>query len=351
MEFYHPWILWLLLLVPVVIFLHLRPGRTPALRFSSLGEVRHLRPSVRSRLRWAVPVMRGAVLVLLVVAMARPRQGVEEVREVTEGVAIEMIVDRSSSMGAEMSYGGEGLNRFEVVKRVFEEFVAGNDRGLEGRPNDLIGMIAFARYAETICPLVHAHGTLLQFMQSAKLVEPRSPEDSTSIGDALALSAARLKTAEEEMEEYGQARAFSIKSKIIILLTDGINNSGKRDPVQAAEMAADWGVKVYAIGIGGREGMGRIKTLFGRFAMPLGQGVDEKTLKAIAQKTGGRYWTAEDAEALRSIYEEIDQLEKTEIESVRYMDYEERFLPFALAALLLLLAEVILANTIFRRVP
>jgi Ca-activated chloride channel family protein len=256
-------------------------------------------------------------------------------------------------MKAEMEYRGRRLNRLEVVKRVFQEFLMGNETTLGGRPNDLVGMVAFARYADTMAPLTLGHGALLRFLDSIHIVN-RRPEDGTAIGDALALAAARLKTAEEDLErssgESGE-KEYEIKSKIIILLTDGQNNSGLRAPEEAAELAAEWGIKIYTIGVGSREGVSTVKTLFGNFKVPTGGGVDEKTLERVADITGGVFRLGENAEGLREIYEEIDKLEKSEVESVRYVDYRELFTPFALTALVLLLLEVTLASTILRRIP
>ncbi len=270
----------------------------------------------------------------------------------SRGVAIEMVVDRSGSMGVEMEYGGERLTRLEAVKRVFEEFIYGNEDDLPGRPNDLVGMVAFARYADTACPLTLAHGALARFLESVRLVERRS-EDGTAIGDALALAAARLKTAEETLAQQmeNQDKRYEIKSKVIILLTDGQNNYGERTPEQATQLAKEWGIKIYAIGVGGDEGATTIRTLFGNYKVPGGPSVDVGALKAVAKATGGLFWLAEDTESLRKVYKEIDQLEKTEIESVRYVDYRELFTPFALLALATIAIEIVLSCTAFRRIP
>lgn len=298
-------------------------------------------------------VIRIVAIGLLVTSLARPQMGREKVKDVTKGVAMQMVVDRSGSMGAEMDYRGKRFNRLEVVKRVFEEFVVGNNENLSGRPNDLIGMVAFARYADTMAPLTLGHGALLRFLETVQIVRRKS-EDGTAIGDAIALAAARLKTAEEDLAgrtvESGE-REYDIKSKIIILLTDGQNNFGKRTPDEAAELAANWGIKIYTIGVGSREGVRTIKTLLGKFKVPTGGGIDEGTLQHIAERTAGVFRVAENEQSLREIYEEIDRMEKSEIESVRYIDYRELFVPFAFTALCLVLLEVTLVNVIFRRIP
>ncbi len=348
-EFYSPWAFALLALVPVAAILHLRPRRRPALLFSSVDAVRNLRPSVLHRLRHIPLLLRVIALILLIVAAARPRYGTERIIERSEGVAIEMVVDRSSSMGQEMRYEGRRVNRLEVVKKVFSEFVMGNDDNLKGRPSDLIGMIAFARYPDTVCPLVHSHDALMQFVDSTSLVKRNSSEDGTAIGDAIALAAARLKTAEEELIRRRLVTgddSFKIKSKVIVLLTDGENNAGKRSPVAAAKLAAEWGIRIYCISIGG----GRSDSLLNFFSRP-GPAVNAGDLQRVAELTGGFYREATDGDSLRRIYEKIDKLETTEIASERYMDYRERFTPWAVAALCLLILEAVLCQTVFRRIP
>ncbi|MCK4236749.1 MAG: VWA domain-containing protein, partial [Candidatus Krumholzibacteria bacterium] len=301
MRFASPWAFLVLIAVPVILFYLSRRGGPGSVRFSSLDNARRAGRSLRQRLSALPLALRVMVLVLLVTALARPQMGREKVKDVTKGIAIAMVLDRSGSMKAEMDYRGRRLNRLEVVKKVFEEFLMGNEKTLEGRPNDLVGMIAFARYADTMAPLTLGHGALLRFLESVQIVSRRS-EDGTAIGDALALAAARLKTAEEDISRSAQEsgdKEYEIKSKIIILLTDGQNNFGKRTPEEAAELAASWGVKIYTIGVGSREGISTVKTLFGQFKVPTGGGVDEKTLQRVADITGGVFRLGENEESLR----------------------------------------------------
>jgi Ca-activated chloride channel family protein len=351
MRFEAPWAFLILLLIPVVVYLHGRRGRG-SLRFSSTEHARSVKRPLRQRLMGFPLLLRVLALVMMATALARPQEGIEHVRDVNKGIAIEMVVDRSGSMGAEMGIDGEHLTRLEVVKRVFDEFVTGAGGELPGRPNDLIGMVSFARYADTICPLTLAHGALSQFLKNVQLVKRRE-EDGTAIGDALALAAARLRTAEETLAHQVEEdeKEFEIKSKIIILLTDGQNNAGKRSPEEAAALAQEWGIKIYTIGVGGEEGFMRQHGLFGSFLLRMGEGVDQETLKSIAGTTGGIFRLAEDAGSLRAIYHEIDQMERSEIESVRYLDYRELFQPFLFLALGLLALEVILSATVFRKIP
>ncbi len=352
MRFATPQAFLLLPLLLVVAWFYLRRGRTATVRFSSLRRVSTLGRSLRLWARPLLLALRLAALALLIVALARPQTSRSETRASTEGIALEVVVDRSSSMQAEMDFEGERLSRLEVVKRVFTEFVVGNGDDLPGRPHDLIGMIAFARFADTVAPLVRAHDALVQFVQGAKIVQLEA-EDGTAIGDALALAAARLKRAEEDIARWtdsGNTDAFTIKSKAIILLTDGRNNAGDVTPGQAAALARDWGIKVYAIGIGGGEEFITVRTPLGTVRVPTG-GMDEATLRTVAEVSGGRYFVAADGDALRNVYREIDRLEKTEIETLELSQHDEAFLPYALAAGLLLLSEIVLSNTWLRRAP
>jgi Ca-activated chloride channel family protein len=210
-------------------------------------------------------------------------------------------------------------------------------------------MVVFARFADTVCPLTLGHGALARFLESVHIVRVQS-EDGTSIGDGLALAAARLKTAEETLAREGKSD-YEIKSKVVILLTDGRHNRGKRRPAEAAKLAKEWGVKVYTIGVGGPDDTVVVQDFFGTRRVPAGSDVDGATLEAIARETGGIFRLARDADALRAVYEEIDELEKSEIESTRFLDYRELFWPFALAGLVLLVVEIVLSCTVFRRIP
>ncbi len=350
MRFANPWVFTALLILPVLFYWVMRGKRPAALGFSSLTLLPQNR-GLRSRLAAVPLLLRLAALILIIIAIARPQAGMEKVQEINKGIAIEMVVDRSGSMGQSMAFDGNDLSRLAVVKKVFGEFVNGNGI-LPGRPNDLIGLITFARYADTICPLTLAHAPLNSFLDKIKLVPPKSPENRTAIGDAIALAAARLKTAEQTMasQTKGRADKYEIKSKIIILLTDGGNNAGKRLPAEAADLAKKWGIKIYAIGVGGDDVV-KIKTLFGTQMVRTGNGVDRKSLTDLAETTGGLFRMAEDGKSLRSIYKEIDKLEKSEVTSLRFLDYKEYFFYFTLTAFILLALEMVLRCTIFRRIP
>ncbi|NLF16153.1 MAG: VWA domain-containing protein [Lentisphaerae bacterium] len=353
MRFESPWALLLLLALPAVFWLSRRRGGRAALRFSSIAAARQAGASWRQRLSGGPDLLRWLAMALLVLALARPQRGREQVRDVSRGVAIMMVVDRSSSMAQELSFRGLMQNRLEVVKQVFAEFVKGNGRGLRGRPHDLVGMVAFARYADTVCPLTLGHGALDHFLGAVRLVNQRS-EDGTAIGDAVALAAARLKTAEETLaRQTGEAAdAYRISSKVIVLLTDGENNCGDRSPEEAAALAAEWGIRIYAIGVAGGEAFTVVNRLLGAVKLPgVGPQIDTSTLERLASRTGGRFFRADDARGLEAVYEEIDRLERSDLESLRYVDYRESYAGFVALGLALLVLEVALRCTAFRRLP
>ena len=352
------------LLAPIVLLFVCRKRRRamrPAILFSSGQLVTDIRPTLRQRLLWTPMFLRLATLTLLVVAIARPQAGFGVVQTSADAVAIEIVVDRSSSMSEPMMYRGRRVSRYEVVKRLFHDFVLGDGRDLPGRPYDPIGLVSFARYAETVCPLTRAHDALASLMDSTDLVTFRE-EDGTAIGDAVALAAARLRTAEQDLAKQ-RATALeqennsgaptdlpTIKSKIIILLTDGQNNAGDMTPAAAAKLAADWGIKIYAIGIGA-DPRSVSSSPMDLFARARRGGVDTDTLRKLAEITDGKSWIASSASALRQAYDQIDQLEKTNIRSVQYTNYDERFAPFAIVALVALALEMLLASTLLRRSP
>lgn len=363
MQLYSPWALLLFLVLPVVAYLMLRTRRGAAVKFSSLGNIRGGYLSWRLRFRPALFAARLMAVGLLIVALARPRKGTVLQEVSTEGVAMEVVVDRSGSMQAEMDYKGRQLDRLEVVKEVLSDFIKGDGKNFEGRRGDLIGLVTFARYADTACPMVSTYGVLLEFLKATQIVTLKS-EDGTAIGDAIGLAAARLKKAEEELR---QRRAklglggkgdtnkdnagFRIKSKAIVLLTDGQNNAGQYAPLEAAQLAKQWGIKIYTIGIGSGQSFMTVQTPLGAYKMPVGQDLDERLLTAIAERTGGFYSRADDAAALQKIIEKIDELEKTEVKSVQYTQYAEQFGSWTLVALAVLGFEMLAGATIFRKIP
>ncbi len=361
-----PWALALMALLPLWWWLRRRMARSPAVRFPSLTLLGGTGATWRTRLGALPQALRFASLGLLIVALARPQYGIGRVQTSTEAVAIQVVVDRSGSMSTEMLMDGKPSSRLAVVKQVLREFLLGNGAGggtLHGRTQDVVGLISFARYAETICPLVRDPEALVALADDIRLAQGRA-EDGTAIGDAVALAAARLQHAEQDLRtrsgEDGAAGGsgvntapppLTIKSKVIVLLTDGDNNCGDREPLEAAALAAQWGVKIYTIAIGAGTTFQTVHSpIFGdqRFAVP---GADTRTLEQIARASGGAAFLAGDAEAMRKIYEQIDRLEKTNVQTVKYTDYQERFMPWAVAGAAALAMEVLLATTALRRSP
>jgi Ca-activated chloride channel family protein len=341
-----PWAYWLLLLLPVLIWIRLRKRTSAAVRFSDLGCLASCPVSFRQRLRPLLFLTRLLCVFCLIMALARPRQGTAVERTSTEGVAMMVVVDHSGSMGEPMEYRGQPLNRLETVKQVVADFVKGDGKDYKGRLGDLVGLVVYARYADTLCPLVRGNSIITDFLAQTHLADPRAEEDGTAIGDGIALAAARLQKAEKQIQEdWEKLKAvhpqedpdFTIKSKVIILLTDGHNNAGQVHPMGAARLAAEWGIKIYTIGIGS--------------PTRRDPGPDERLLKAIAEAGGGFYARAVDADQLRKIYKKIDDLEKTEVKSIEYVSYAEQFGPWAMTALAALGLEIIAGATIFRKSP
>ena len=354
----------LLLAIPVALLPLLRwqlAQRRPGRRFSSSTLALAAAPSLRRRLLWLPSALLSAALLLLVVALARPQQGLERVVDVNRGVAIELVVDRSGSMGELMTRAdGSQASRLQVVKEMAGLFVSGDGQALAGRSNDLVGLVTFARYPDTVMPLTLSHDSVAGFLDSVRLVTQRQ-EDGTALGDALALAAARLRRAEEELSQRAatdrpaggadavRGTAYEIKSKVIVVLTDGRNNVGSRAPLQAAQLAAEWGIKIYAIGIGNAAAGGG-DSLF-RALTQRAASLDMPTLEALAEATGGLAREVTDANALREVYREIDRLEKSEVQAVRYLSRRERFVPLVIAALALLVVAALIEGAVLRRSP
>ena len=343
---------WAFLLLPLVVIYCYYCGRgRKALVFSSIDLAPANTRSVRQRCLGLVGLLEVLALLLIVIALARPQIGREKLFEVNRGVAIQMVIDVSSSMDLPADAFGRQQSRLEIAKRVFKAFIAGDDKGAEGRKHDLIGMISFARYADTLCPLTLGHDALLQFVRELE-VESHPSEDGTAIGDALMLAAARLSQAQASSAQ-GQAESsagYEIKSKVIILLTDGENNCGRHMPMEAAALAQDWGIRVHTIGFGDRPATRVVQTPAGAREVSV-TSADAQTLAQVAQATGGLFRMASDARSLHAVYQEIDAMEKSDIVSVAQMDYAEAFGGFALGALACLLLEELLAATVLRRLP
>ncbi len=326
-RFEDPWILVLLAIVPLTYWLRGRGAhRTGALRFSALDTIRETGVGISNWLP-RVPSVFGAVgVVAVIVALARPQTGVTSETLLTQGIDIVMVMDVSSSMLAE----DLEPNRLEAAKAVAADFVG-------GRRNDRIALVAFAGQAFTQAPLTLDYSVVQSLLGELQV---GIIEDGTAVGMGLGTAVKRL-------------QASDVESKVVILLTDGRSNRGEIGPVTAAQMAQALGVRVYAIGVGTR-GEARVPVpdpLGGTRLMPMRVDIDEPTLREIAELTGGQYFRATDNESLSSIYEEIDQLERTEIEVENFTQYAERFPAILALGLILLLLEIGLSQTVLRRLP
>ena len=325
------------LLAPIV---YLIASRLPAsLTYSSLVLVDAAPRSLRARLSVLPALMLALATLCLAMAMAGPRTGDATTKVKREGIAIMLVVDRSGSMDArDFVKGDYSVSRMDAVKGALREFVLGGDSGT-GRPNDLIGMVAFGTYADGICPLTLDHGNLIAIVDDLEVARVQG-EAATAVGEGLALAVERL-------------RAHPAQSKVIVMLTDGVNNAGEIEPLQAAELAAGLGIKVYTVGAG-TTGIAPmpIRMRDGRTMLrPTAVEIDEATLVRIAERSGGRYFNAKNAKALEATYAAIDRLERTEITEIRYLQYREHYPVFVLAALTLIALASLTAGTVLRRLP
>jgi Ca-activated chloride channel family protein len=331
MSFLHPELLWLLLLIPALSWLKGKFGGTPGVKFSTTATVAKIGGRRRSRAGDFLTGLLYLALIFLIVALARPQLGKTITRTQASGVDIMLVIDVSRSMLAEdFTIGGQRANRLEAVKRVTEQFI-------QERPNDRIGIVAFAGRPYLVSPLTLDHDWLISNLDRTRI---GLVEDGTAIGSALAAASNRLKDKEA-------------KSKLVVLLTDGDNNAGRVTPLTAAEAAKALGIKVYTIGSGTRGNAPY------PFVDPFGRTVyrqipvefDEDSLKQIASMTGGSYFRATDTKSLQSIFSEIDELEKSQVEVQKVEQYRDLFPWFVLAGTILLAVETLLGQTIWRRLP
>ncbi len=331
MRFANPWFLLLLLLLPLCAWLKGRQGPQPAFLYSSVQLVRGIMGLTRSRAGSFLLKLRWLVLALFILALARPQLGEGEAKIKASGIDIVVALDLSGSMASEdFELRGRRVNRLEIAKDVLQEFI-------RRRPNDRIGLVAFAGRAYIAGPLTLDHDFLLQNIERLTL---GTLEDGTAIGSALTAALNRL-------------RDIQAQSKIVILMTDGQNNAGKVPPLTAAEAAEKLGVKTYTIGVGtrGKAPFPQVDVFGRRVYVQREVDIDEDTLTKIAQRTGGKYFRADSSDTLRKIYDEIDRMEKTEVEVKKFQRYRELFALVLLPGLSLLLLEIILANTVWRTLP
>lgn len=325
--FEYPWVLYLLLIIPMMVAWYIFRGMKvqSAVKYSSINIFKDVPSTFRERLRHIPFAVRMIAIGLLIIALARPQSFTSGENVTTEGIDIAMVLDISGSMLAE----DFKPNRLEAAKDVIDNFV-------EGRTSDRIGLVVFAREAFTQCPLTIDYNVLRNL-----LLDIRSGmiEDGTAIGNAIANGINRLKDSDA-------------KSKIIILVTDGINNSGEVDPISAAEMAKAFDIRIYTIGVGTRgEAPYPVQTPFGTRYQMVPVEIDEALLQKISGLTDGQYFRATNNQALAEIYKKIDKLEKTKIEITSYRNASEKYHSWLWLGLILLVIEMGLSKTILRKLP
>ena len=325
LSFAQPWAFLLLLLIPLFVWLRSRSANSAAFRLSSLGSLRKVRPSGRVRMLALLPVLRVIAFLALIVALARPQtSNVNETRD-SEGIDIVLSLDVSGSMLAE----DFKPNRIEAAKKVAADFIT-------ARPeDDRIGLVIFAGESFSQVPVTIDHEVLKEQLATIK---SGVLEDGTAIGMGLATGVDRL-------------RNTTGKSRVLVLLTDGVNNTGLVDPSTALEIAKAYNVRVYTIGVGSQgQAPYPMPTAFGTQMQMMPVQIDEALLKKIATETGGKYYRATGNSSLSGIMKDIDKLEKTKVEVNSYKQYAELFFPFALIALVALALEMLLRRTVFRSI-
>ncbi|MFH1395583.1 MAG: VWA domain-containing protein [Candidatus Omnitrophota bacterium] len=333
MHFAAPWFLSLLVFLPLVVYLFKRYefSLRGAFRFSNFRLIKDIKPGLRVKTSGKIIYLRALAVFLLILAVMRPQSVTEETKVYTEGIDIVLAVDTSGSMRAmDFEIGPKRVDRLEAVKKVLSDFIP-------KRPNDRIGMVAFAALAYTVCPLTLDHDWLEKNLERVNI---GMIEDGTAVGSAITASLNRVKDS-------------PAKEKIIILLTDGRNNAGRISPIAAAEAAKALGVKIYTIGVG-TKGLAPypVQDMFGNTVLrSVRIDMDEELLKKIAEETGGEYFRATDTASLEKIYAKIDKLETTPIEESGYNIYRELFMFLLVPGMLLLILEIVLSNTFLRRIP
>lgn len=330
MRFAHPWFLLLLAFLPPLVWLRQRRTQQAAFLYSSVALVKHVAGIGRSRVGLILSRLRWIAIGLCIIGLARPQLGMGEAKVKAAGIDIVVALDLSGSMRSEdFQLRGRPANRLDVAKDVLTAFI-------KKRPNDRIGLVAFAGRPYIASPPTLDHDFLLETISHLNI---GSVEDGTAIGSALTAALNRL-------------RDVQGRTKVVILMTDGQNNAGKVPPLTAAEAAQALNVKVYTIGVGtrGKAPMPFIQNGY-RVTRMVDVNIDEDTLKQIADRTGGAYFRATDTERLRQIYDHIDRLEKTEVEAKKYQRYQELFPLFVIPALAVFLLELILSQTVWRRLP
>ena len=327
-RFEDPWLLLTLVLIPILIIRERSIANT--IDYSSLSSLKAVNQYHYKVLALTPTILKFIAITLFIIAFARPQEGSKRTEILSQGVDIILAIDTSGSMQAlDFKKNDNQVTRLSVVKDVVAEFV-------KHREMDRMGMVVFGANAFTQCPLTLDQSILLSFIDKLKI---GMAGDATAIGSAIGISSKRLKD-------------LKSKSKIIILLTDGRNNSGAISPIQAAEIAKSLGIKIYTIGVGK---LGKapflVDSIFGKRLIYQDVDIDEKVLNKISKMTEGKYFRATDLKSLKNIYKQIDLLEKSEVKILDHSKYKELFHYFLIPGLFLLLVEIICSNSFLRRLP
>jgi len=326
-KFANPAFLWLLLSLPAIGYYLWRRNAKLAvvLQFSSLQVFGKIPRTIRERMRYIPAGLRVSAIALFIIALARPQSISDKQNISTEGIDIVLELDLSGSMLAE----DFNPNRIDAAKQVASEFI-------DGRTNDRIGLVVFSAESFTQCPLTTDYAVLKGLLRDVK---NGMIADGTAIGLAIANGVNRLKDSKA-------------KSKVMVLLTDGVNNRGEIDPITAARIAATYGIRIYTVGVGARgEAPYPVQTPFGIRRQMVPVDIDEKVLTQVADMTGGKYYRATDNRKLKAIYKEIDQLERTKIEVMAYKRYSELYVGWLIAGLIVFMLEIGLTSTLLRKNP
>jgi len=339
-NFMHPWALALLVGVVLLLIAELAAKAGGTMTISTGDTLARIQSSRKALLRRLPAILRALGLALLVIALARPLKGLQARPDRTDVVDIMLCVDVSGSMQAmDFSYGGRSLNRLEVTKEAVRDFIESRKMKSTDRYGiDRVGLVLYAGYAWTQCPLTLDYGILERELDLARIADSRGKQ-GTAIGSAIGLAVSKLRKSEA-------------KSKVIILLTDGLNNAGELDPLTAAQIAKDYGIRIYTIGAGSQdEVLVPQQGILGVMMAPMHMPIDVETLEKIANMTGAKFYRATDTESLQGAYAEINQLETTEIEISDYYEYEEVFMPWAIAGTLVLSLAVFGRRLWFEPIP
>lgn len=325
--FKYPAIIYFLILIPVLIWLHFKyfVKRETYLKYSALNFFKDLKPTLKEKFVHVPFYFRMIALTFLIIALARPQSFTSGENILTEGIDIVMVLDISSSMLAE----DFKPNRLEAAKKVVSDFIS-------NRKHDRIGLVIFSKEGFTQCPMTIDYVVIKNLLKDIK---SGMIEDGTAIGNAIAIAVDRL-------------RESKSKSKVIILVTDGVNNSGEVDPLTAADIAKTFGVKIYSVGVGTYgQAPYPFQTPFGLRYQMVPVEIDENLLNQISNTTGGKYFRARNNDALEKIYKQIDSMEKTKIEITSYSNASELFYYWAILSLIFLISEIIFSKFYLRKLP